>query len=93
MADVSSCSKKSLWALSLTAFWGLIRLGEILPSVAKKFDKTTTLLWKDVELSSDKVILHIKSPKTRSKQSKTVILYKLSESLFCPVFHLSKLKN
>jgi hypothetical protein len=93
MAVVSSCSKKSLWALSLTAFWGLIRLGEILPSVAKKFDKTTTLLWKDVELSSDKVILHIKSPKTRSKQSKTVVLYKLSESLFCPVFHLSKLKN
>ena len=89
----SSCSKKSIWALSLSAFWGLLRLGEVLPAHGESFDKTTTLLWKDVEFFEDKVIFHLKSTKTNTKISKEVVLYKLSNSLFCPVTNLKKLQT
>ncbi len=39
-AKISSASKKAIWTLSLTAFWGLLRLGEILPQKSNQFDKT-----------------------------------------------------
>ena len=55
----SSCSKQSIWTLSLAAFWGLIRLGEILPEHSMSFDKTSTLLWKDVVIKKDKVVFQI----------------------------------
>jgi hypothetical protein len=92
-ADISHASKMSIWALSLAAFWGLLRLGEILPLFADKFDKTTVLLWRDVNLSPNKVVFHIKAPKTRSNQGKTVVLYKLSNELFCPVKHMEYLEK
>jgi len=92
-AKISAGSEKAIWALSLTAFWGLLRLGEILPQKGDQFDKTSVLLWRDVSLTENKVVLHIKMPKTRSSQSKTVVLYKLSNPKFCPVYNLNKLKN
>jgi len=89
----SSCSKKSIWALSLAAFWGLLRLGEILPPHAESFDKTTTLLWGDVEINDDNVVFHLKSPKTKTIISREVVLYKLSGDFFCPVTSIKKLKK
>jgi hypothetical protein len=68
-------------------------LGEILPRKSNQFDKTSVLLWQDVKLTKDKVVLHIKLPKTRSSQSRTVVLYKLSDPFFSPVRHLNDLKN
>jgi hypothetical protein len=92
-AKISAASESAIWALSLTAFWGLLRLGEILPQRGNQFDKTSVLLWQDVKLTKDKVVLHIKLPKTRSSQSRTVVLYKLPDPFFCPVRHLNGLKN
>jgi hypothetical protein len=93
MAICSSCSKQSIWACSVTAFWSLARLGEILPTSAERFDKTSTLLWKDVKFGKDNVTLYLNAPKTRSKQSKIVCLFDIKEKLFCPVTQLKKLKQ
>jgi hypothetical protein len=87
------CTKKSVWTLNVIAFWGLLRLGEVLPGKARSFDKTSVLLWKDVKFSKDKAILNLRQPKTRSPQSKTVVLYKLSAKQFCPVRQLRQLKK
>jgi hypothetical protein len=92
-AEVSAASEKAIWAFSLTAFWGLLRLGEILPQRGDQFDKILVLLWQDVSLTKDKVVLHIKLPKTRSSQSRTVVLYKLSNPNFSPVRHLNELRT
>ena len=92
-SNCSACSKISIWTLSLTAFWGLIRLGEMLPALKDKFDETSTLLWKDVELFSDRVILHLKNPKTRAFQSKKVTLFKVKTNTFCPVFYFHKMEK
>jgi hypothetical protein len=87
----SPCSKQSIWALSVVGFWGLLRLGEVLPAKPDRFDKTSTLLWEDVKFSSDTAVLTLKSPKTRSKQSKVVVLFSLPNKDFCPVEQLKNL--
>jgi len=89
----SSCSKQCIWTLSVIAFWSLARLGELLPEKDTFFDKTSTLLWKDVTFKKDKIILRIKSPKTRSPKSKTIYLYKLESNQFCPVAQLENMKK
>jgi hypothetical protein len=68
-------------------------LGEVLPGKADSFDKTSVLLWKDIEFSKEKVTLHLRQPKVRTEQSKTVVLYKLSASRFCPVKQLKQLRK
>ena len=92
-AKISPASECAIWALSLTAFWGLLRLGEILPQKDNRFDKTSVLLWRDLQLSETKVVIRIKLPKTRSSLSRTVVLYKLPDPFFCPVKHLNNLRN
>ncbi len=92
-SNLGNCTKKSVWTLNIVAFWGLLRLGEVLPGKAKSFDKTSVLLWKDNKFSKAKVILHLRQPKTRTEQSKTVVLYKLSARRFCPVRQLKQLRK
>jgi hypothetical protein len=91
--NLRNCTKKSVWTLNVVAFWGLLRLGEVLPGKADSFDKTSVLLWKDIEFSKEKVTLHLRQPKVRTEQSKTVVLYKLSASRFCPVKQLKQLRK
>jgi hypothetical protein len=92
-SNLRNCTKKSVWTLNVVAFWGLLRLGEVLPGKAKSFDKTSVLLWKDIEFSKEKVTLHLRQPKPRTEQSKTVVLYKLSANRFCPVKQLKQLRK
>jgi hypothetical protein len=92
-SNLRNCTKKSVWTFNVVAFWGLLRLGEVLPGKAKSFDKTSVLLWKDIEFSKEKVTLHLRQPKTRTEQSKTVVLYKLSARRFCPVKQLKQLRK
>ncbi len=66
-AKISSVSECAIWTLSLTAFWGLLRLGEILPRKNNQFDRTSVLLWQDLKLTKDKVVLRIKLPKKTLK--------------------------
>ena len=87
------CTRKSIWALALSAYWGLIRLGEILPKKAETFDKTTDLLWENVQIDEEKAVLTLKFPKVRNKISRSVVLYKVSDSRFCPVGALSDLRK
>jgi hypothetical protein len=64
-----------------------------LPGKATKFDKTSTLLWKDVKFEENKVTLFLNAPKTRSKQSKVINLFDVKKKLFCPVTQLKCLKH
>lgn len=89
----NTCSKKSIWALCLSAYWGLLRLGEILPRKDDIFDSTSDLLWKDVKLEADKVEFRLKFPKVRNDLSKSITLYKVSNPLLCPVSALRALKK
>jgi hypothetical protein len=59
----------------------------------KSFDKTSVLLWKVVEFSKGKVILHPRLPKSKSAESKTLVLFKLLARRFCPVRQLRFLRK
>lgn len=87
------CTKRSIWALALSSYWGLLRLGEILPKQAETFDKTTDLLWENVSMDKKKVVLTLKFPKVRNEISRTVVLYKVSDPRFCPVRAMNLLKD
>jgi hypothetical protein len=75
------------------AYWGLFRLGELLPEKERKFDIFSHLLWKDITLLSDRAIFNIKSPKINIAQNRRVILFKLGDGRFCPVSALKSLKK
>jgi hypothetical protein len=47
-------SRLCLWAACLIAFWGAVRLSEILPKGDRLFDKFSDLLWKNVKWDSEK---------------------------------------
>jgi hypothetical protein len=46
---------QSVWTCCVIAFWGAFRLGELLSSNTKNFDKFSSFLWEDVQLGSDSV--------------------------------------
>jgi hypothetical protein len=52
------------WTACCTAFFASARMGEILAKSKFNFDPTSTLLWKDVKIFKNKIVLKIKLPKT-----------------------------
>jgi hypothetical protein len=84
--------KQVLWTAFLVAFFGSFRFGEILSDCEIGFNPNETLLWKDIIFKNDSVLLVVKFPKARSKSSETVDLFEFSNSKYCPVAALRRLK-
>jgi hypothetical protein len=91
----SAFNKTAIWCLCLTAFYGSFRLGELMAKKQNKFDKTTTLLAKNVKYDdiNDLWTIWIKSPKTGNKQGENVYLFPVPRKDFCPVEALKKYIN
>jgi integrase len=83
----STFNKTAIWCLCLTAFYGSFRLGELMAKKQNKFDKTTTLLAKNVRYDDSNYLwtIWIKSPKTGNKQGENVYLFPVPRKDFCPV--------
>ena len=85
---------KVVWAASCCAFFGSLRLGEILPCSESKFLKQEVLLWRDVFFSGKgHIILHIKCSKSRTKGGESVDIFSFPGHGCCPVKALLGLKN
>ena len=93
--------KKTLvWAISVLAFFGSFRIGELLPKYVRHYDSPFTLLGKDVctvRLPIDKgtlvsvVRIHVKSPKVnRVGRGDEVEVFGMKDVRFCPVRSLQK---
>jgi hypothetical protein len=80
-----SLSKLTIWAACTLAYWGVFRLGELLPARGNVFDKETDLLWEDIEFQAEGITVTIKSPKVVGRGVERVFLQKLSEKWVCPV--------
>ncbi len=82
-----------VWAACCCAFFGSLRIGEIIPLSSSGFLPQESLLWKDVSfVSKDHVILHIKCSKARTKGGESVDLFSFPGHGCCPVKALSLLK-
>ncbi len=68
-------------------------MGELLGSDAIRFDKFSSLLWEDVQLTSDSAKIRIKSAKVRGLPGNIVYLFTIPDKLLCPVTALSRLKK
>jgi integrase len=75
---------------AVLAFFGSLRISEILAVSKEKFDKFSTLRWKDVKIEDKQVIIKIKKHK-RSKKPEEVFLFNFKTKNICPVHCLKKL--
>ncbi len=82
---------QTVWTCCLVAFWGTFRLGELLGKAERAFDRFSDLLWGDLELNTDRVIIKIKAPKTRGPPGNRAILFKIPDPTLCPVTALNRL--
>jgi len=67
-------------------------MGELLPQ-GKFYDKNTTLLWGDLKRLDNSWLLHIKSPKSRTKGGEFVDIFEFKGQFCCPVKALDELKR
>jgi hypothetical protein len=84
-------SKRVIWGVCTVAYWGVFRLGELLPTKKREFDKFSDLLWSDIEFAGKGVWITIKSPKVVGRGAERVFLEKLKEKWVCPVRALKNL--
>jgi hypothetical protein len=82
---------QTVWTCCLVAFWGAFRLGELLGKAERAFDRFSDLLWGDLELNTDRVVIKIKAPKTRGPPGNRAILFKIPDPTLCPVTALNRL--
>ena len=74
------------------AFFGSTRMGEILAQAEHCFDESSTLTWACVKYrqESNSFLLHIRLPKTGSKEGEFIDLFPYPASGCCPVAALRK---
>jgi hypothetical protein len=91
--DWSEDSKQVFWSCSLLAFFGSLRMGEILPFSNSKFNSFETLLWRDLIFRKDSVLVHIKIPKSRNPEGDFIDIFEFPGHGCCPVTALKVLRN
>jgi hypothetical protein len=85
----SEFTKSLFWAVSLIAFWGSFRLGELLCTDNSAFDPFSTLLWDDITFRDDgSLLIHLKSTKTSKFPGVYIDLYPFFDRAFCPIHAL-----
>jgi Phage integrase SAM-like domain len=85
--------KQVLWTSFCIAFYGSFRFGEILSPSVNSYNIHETLLWKDVTVGKDFVILRVKIPKSKNMNGEFVELFQIKNSSYCPVKAIKRLKE
>jgi hypothetical protein len=93
ISDKSRYDKQIIWSACVLAFFGSFRFSEILPPSENSFNSFETLLWEDIILAEDYVIIKIKIPKSRNFSGEVVDLFEIENSSVCPVKAIRNLKN
>ncbi len=87
-SGLPSLDKKALWACFCLAFYGSLRMGEILCSRSGSFDSVDSFLWSDISwVSSDHIVLHLRNTKTAKQVN--VDLFSIPSCSSCPVAALA----
>ena len=85
-------TQQTIWTAATVAFFGSTRMGEILAQAEHCFDESSTLTWACVKYrqESNSFLLHIRLPKTGSKEGEFIDLFPYPASGCCPVAALRK---
>jgi hypothetical protein len=91
--DWSTYSKQVIWTLATTAFFGSIRMGEMLCSSTQLKINSVCLTWNDIKfISEDEVLLRIPFSKTNKLRGEYVDIFSFNYFGCCPVASLRSLK-
>jgi hypothetical protein len=86
-------SKQVLWAVAAIAFFGSIRMGELLSPTNKYSQENVCLTWNDVKfISDDELLLRIPFSKTKKLQGEYVDIFSFKHYNCCPIDSLKQLK-
>jgi len=83
---------QKFWCACVVAFFGSFRLGELLCYNENKFNPSETLLWEDVKIRDDSVLINIKIPKNRYSKGEYVDLFEFNGHNCCPVNAIKALR-
>jgi hypothetical protein len=87
-------SRACLWAACLVAFWGAVRLSEILPKGERIFDRFSDLLWENVEWKGENGMrLEIRGGKVPGPPGNCIRLFAVRKQEFCPIVALKALEE
>jgi hypothetical protein len=84
--------RQALWTCMTVAFFGSFRMGELVAGKSDSFDKTSTLLWKDVQKHKNHLVINLKNAKS-GQYAEAVYLFPFPIKSLCPVHALLKLER
>lgn len=84
-SKVSDYLKSMVWAVALLAFWGALRIGEVLCPLSGAFDEKSTLLVSDVEIASEIIRVWIRSPKKCTPTGDVIEVFTVQDMALDPV--------
>ncbi len=85
-------SKQIIWVACCLAFFGSLRMGEILFENERGFDPGASFLWEDVLEREGSLLCRIKSPKSKNKGGDYVDIFEFPGKNCCPVKAFKKWK-
>ena len=77
--------KQTVWSACCTAFFGSARMGELLAKSEASLDQTSDLVWEDIKIKPQHIIIHIKLPKCRTSEGEFIDLFSFEQNNYCPV--------
>jgi len=89
----SEGNRQTIWTACCIAFFGSARLGELLSLQERGHDPSANLLWRDIRLKPDAVLIHIKLPKSGAIKGEFIDLFKFEGENCCPVAALYQRKT
>ena len=91
--DWDPVTRQVYWAAATTAFFGSLRLGEILATQESNHSPLSDLTWEDVRASSDtSILIRLKQPKSGEKVE-YVDLFRFEGYNCCPVLAFKNLRE
>ena len=86
----SEFEKDAIWAVSLSAFWGSFRLGELMNKRAGETDPKYSCLLSDFKFTSEGFKIWVRSPKVASPEGDLVEVFAVPGSIYDPLKAMEK---
>ena len=87
-SNYSDYLKSMMWAGSLVAFWGSLRIGELMCPLTKEFDPQASLLMSDIRVTEGIAKLWVRSPKRCTTTGDVIEVYGVPDKSLDPVVAL-----
>jgi len=90
----SELSKQVVWTACCLGYFGSFRASEILAESETVFDPHSNCTWTDIRMrNGNSALVTLKCPKSRNGKPEEVEVFEFSDTRFCPVIALKKLKR